>query len=103
MQGLAPPVPTPGTAPTKTPPSPARSAPPNTTSIVAGEGPGVGEQQVAVPRNNNDIPTHQKLNPGVSRANVWRQPNDGSVASAPAGRTRRGSSITAKQYRGKTR
>jgi hypothetical protein len=43
MQGLAPPVPTPGTAPTKTPPSPARSAPPNTTSIVAGEGPGVGE------------------------------------------------------------
>jgi hypothetical protein len=39
----------------------------------------------------------------VSQANVWRQPNGGSVASAPAGRNRRGSSITAKQNRQKTR
>jgi hypothetical protein len=49
--------PGPGTAPKKTPPSPARIAPRNTPRTVAGEGPGVGEQQVAVPQNTIDIPT----------------------------------------------
>jgi hypothetical protein len=79
------------------PPSPARPTPPNTTSIVAGEGPGVGEHQVAVPQKAIDIPTQQSPMSGVSQANVWREPHGGRVASAPAGGTQRGSSITAKQ------
>jgi hypothetical protein len=38
-----------------------------------------------------------KPNSCVSQANVWREPHGGRVASAPAGRTRRGSPVTAKQ------
>jgi hypothetical protein len=42
-------------------------------------------------------------NSGVSQANVWREPHGGSVASTPAGCTRRGSPITAKRNHGNTR
>ena len=82
-------MPTPGTAPKKTPPSPARIAPRNTPRTVAGDGPGVGEQQVAVPQNTIDIPTQQnairaqaRRTCGVSHM-VEAQPAQPRVERAP--------------------
>ena len=75
-----------------------------------GGGAGVGDQQVAVPRDAIDPPTQQnairaqaRRTCRASQANVWRQPHGGSVVSTTAGRTRPGSPITAKQNQRNTR
>ena len=89
-------------------PSPATTVFVFGTAARAGEGgrwPGAvtyADEPRAASRANRQ-PTDPSPPGGGSQANVWRQPRGGSVVSASAGRTRRGSPITAKQKHGNTR
>jgi hypothetical protein len=86
--GLAPPVPTPGTAPQKKSRLSRANRPAKHTTHRRGGGAGGGGTTSCRPTKHHRHSHPEKRNSGASQANVWRQPHGGSAASTAAGRTR---------------